>query len=181
MFIWTYIIKRKMKKILFTLFIISGLGVNAQVKDYDWKKMSPEKRKEVINSMSPEERKALLTEFRNKMVVDMLNVAPKDTAEFTSMYNEYLDHQKKIKSQFDSNFDPEKLSEEEAKAKLQQSFDVGQKLFDNRKKYAEKMQTVIPCQKVLKLFQSEGMMRDKMNEKKSHDGKKNAPRQKQNP
>lgn len=181
MFIWTYIIKRKMKKILFTLFIISGFGFNAQIKDYDWKKMSPEKRKEVINSMSPEERKALLTEFRNKMVVDMLEVSPQDKAEFTSIYNEYLDDQKKIKSQFDSNFDPEKLNEEEAKVKLQQSFDLGQKLLDNKKRYAEKMQTVIPCQKVLKLFNSEAMMRDKMNEKKSHDGKKNSPRPKQNP
>lgn len=170
-----------MKKILFTLFIISGFGLNAQIKDYDWKNMSREKRKEVINNLSPDERKTLLTQFRNNMVVDMLDVAQQDKAEFTAMYNEYLDNQKKIKSQFDSNFDPEKLTEEEAKVKLQQSFDMGQKLFDNRKKYAEKMQTVIPCQKVLKLFNSEAMMRDKMNEKKSHDGKNNDSRPKQSP
>jgi len=43
------------------------------------------------------------------------------------------------------------------------------------------MQTVIPCQKVLKLFQSEGMMRDKMNERKPHGGKKNASESKQTP
>lgn len=170
-----------MKKLLFTLFIISGFGLSAQIKDYDWKKMNPDQRKEVINNLSPDERKALLTQFRNNMVVDMLDVAPQDKAEFTAMYNEYLDNQKHIKSQFDSNFDPEKLSEDEAKVKLQQSFEVGQKLFDNRKKYAEKMQTVIPCQKVLKLFQSEGMMRDKMNEKKPHGGKKNTSGAKQTP
>ncbi|HEX7871122.1 MAG TPA: hypothetical protein VF455_13520, partial [Chryseobacterium sp.] len=77
-----------MKKILFTLFIISGFGLNAQIKDYDWKNMSREKRKEVINNLSPDERKALLTQFRNNMVVDMLDVAPQDKAEFTAMYNE---------------------------------------------------------------------------------------------
>ncbi|WP_175622906.1 hypothetical protein [Chryseobacterium schmidteae] len=170
-----------MKKLLFTLFIISGSGLSAQIKDYDWKKMNPDQRKEVINNLSPDERKALLTQFRNNMVIDMLDVAPQDKAEFTAMYNEYLDNQKHIKSQFDSNFDPEKLSEDEAKVKLQQSFEVGQKLFDNRKKYAEKMQTVIPCQKVLKLFQSEGMMRDKMNEKHPHGGKKNTSGAKQTP
>lgn len=170
-----------MKKILFIFLIISGFGMQAQIKNYDWKNMTPEKRKQVINSLSPEERKTLLTEFRNKMVVDMLDVAPQDKEQFTAMYNEYLDNQKKIKSQFNSNFDPEKLTEDEAKAKLQQSFDVGQQLFDNRKKYAEKMQTVIPCQKVLKLFQSEGMMRDKMNERKPHNGKKKSSRLKQNP
>ncbi|MPT46221.1 MAG: hypothetical protein E2599_23380, partial [Klebsiella sp.] len=126
------------------------------------------------------ERKALLTKFRNNMVMENLNIDPSDKTEFTEIYNEYLDRQRQIKSQFNSNFDPEALSDEEAKAKLQQSFEVGQKLLDNRKKYAEKMQQVIPCQKVLKLFQSEGMMRDKMNERKPH-GNDNNSRPKQTP
>lgn len=169
-----------MKKILFTLLMISGFGLNAQIKDYDWKKMNPEQRKEIINNLSPEERKNLLTQFRNNMMIEMLNVPAQDKDEFTRMYTEYIESQNKIKSKFDSDFDPDKLSEEEAKQKLQQSFDVGQQLFENRKKYAEKMQTVIPCQKVLKLFQSEGMMRDKMNERKPQ-GRNKVSGKKQNP
>lgn len=169
-----------MKKILFTLLMISGFELNAQIKDYDWKKMNPEQRKEIINNLSPEERKNLLTQFRNNMMIEMLNVPAQDKDEFTRMYTEYIESQNKIKSKFDSDFDPDKLSEEEAKQKLQQSFDVGQQLFENRKKYAEKMQTVIPCQKVLKLFQSEGMMRDKMNERKPQ-GRNKASGKKQNP
>lgn len=169
-----------MKKILFTLFIIYGFGLNAQKTDYDWKKMDPKQRKEVINNLSPEERKTLLAKFRNNMVMDNLDIEASDKAEFTQLYNEYLDNQKQIKSQFNSNFNPETLSDDEAKAKLQQSFEVGQKLLDNRKKYADKMQEVIPCQKVLKLFQSEGMMRDKMNERKPH-GNQNATGPKQAP
>jgi hypothetical protein len=157
-----------MKKILLTFLIIYGFGLNAQRTDYDWKKMDPKQRKEVINNLSPEERKELLKKFRNNMIMDNLNVDPDDKAEFTQLYNEYLDSQKQIKSQFNSNFDPETLSDDEAKAKLQQSFEVGQKLLDNRKKYADKMQQVIPCQKVLKLFQSEKMMKDKMDERKPH-------------
>ncbi|WP_326981554.1 hypothetical protein VUJ46_15065 [Chryseobacterium sp. MYb264] len=155
-----------MKKILFTLFIIYGFGLNAQRTDYDWKKMDPKQRKEVINNLSPEERKALLTKFRNNMVMDNLEIDANDKAEFTQIYNEYLENQKQIKNQFNSNFNPETLSDDEAKAKLQQSFEVGQKLLDNRKKYADKMQEIIPCQKVLKLFQSEKMMKDKMDERK---------------
>ena len=168
-----------MKKILFALFIMYGFGLNAQRTDYDWKKMDPKQRKEVINNLSPEERKALLTKFRNNMVMENLNIDPSDKTEFTEIHNEYLDSQKQIKSQFNSNFNPETLSDDEAKAKLQQSFEVGEKLLDNRKKYADKMQQVIPCQKVLKLFQSEGMMRDKMNEKKPHGN--NNSRSKQDP
>jgi len=169
-----------MKKILFTLFIMYAFGLNAQKTDYNWKKMNPKQRKEVINNLSPEERKALLNEFRNNMVMDNLNLDPSDKKEFTDIYNEYLESQKQIKSQFNSNFDAETMSDEEAKAKLQQSFEVGQKLLDNRKKYADKMQQIIPCQKVLKLFQSEGMMREKMNERKPR-GNDNAAKQRQNP
>lgn len=170
-----------MKKILFILLIACGFGLNAQRTDYDWKKMDPKQRKEVINNLSPEERKELLTKFRNNMVMDNLQIDPSDKTEFTQIYNEYLESQKEIKNQFNSNFNPETLSDEEAKAKLQQSFDVGQKLLDNRKKYADKMQQVIPCQKVLKLFQTEGMMRDKMNERKPSHGKNNGSKPRQNP
>jgi len=170
-----------MKKILLTFLIIYGFGLNAQRTDYDWKKMDPKQRKEVINNLSPEERKELLKKFRNNMIMDNLNVDPEDKAEFTRLYNEYLDSQKQIKSQFNSNFDPETLTDEEAKAKLQQSFEVGQKLLDNRKKYADKMQQVIPCQKVLKLFQSEKMMKDKMDERRPHGNNNNASGPKQNP
>lgn len=173
-----------MKKILLTLFIMYGFGLNAQnaqTSYYDWKKMDPKQRKEVINNLSPEERKELLKKFRNNMVLENLEIDASDKTEFTQLYNEYLENQKQIKGQFNPNFNPETLSDDEAKAKLQQSFEVGQKLLDNRKKYADKMQQVIPCQKVLKLFQSEGMMRDKMNERKPHSGHDTTTRPKQNP
>lgn len=49
-----------MKKILLAFLIIYGFGLNAQRTDYDWKKMDPKQRKEVINNLSPEERKELL-------------------------------------------------------------------------------------------------------------------------
>ncbi|PWW28522.1 hypothetical protein [Chryseobacterium sp. AG844] len=170
-----------MKNILLTFLIIYGFGLNAQRTDYDWKKMDPKQRKEVINNLSPEERKELLKKFRDNMIMDNLNVDPDDKAEFTQLYNEYLDSQRQIKSQFNSNFDPESLTDDEAKAKLQQSFELGQKLLDNRKKYADKMQQVIPCQKVLKLFQSEKMMKDKMDERRPHGNHNNASGPKQNP
>ncbi|WP_238555384.1 DUF3106 domain-containing protein [Chryseobacterium sp. P1-3] len=86
-----------MKKILFTFFIIYGFGLNAQRTDYDWKKMDPKQRKEVINNLSPEERKELLKKFRNNMIMDNLNIDPGDKAEFTQLYNEYLESQKQIK------------------------------------------------------------------------------------
>ncbi|CAI8854294.1 hypothetical protein [Chryseobacterium sp. IT-36CA2] len=170
-----------MKKILLAFLIIYGFGLNAQRTDYDWKKMDPKQRKEVINSLSPEERKELLKKFRNEMIIENLNIAPSDKAEFTQLYNEYLESQRQIKKQFNFDIDPETLSDDEAKQKLQQSFELGKRLLEDRKKYADKMQQVIPCQKVLKLFNSEKMMRDKMNERKPHGNDNNTSGPKQNP
>ena len=167
-----------MKKIVFAILILSGFGLNAQKTEYDWKNMDLKQRKQALSTLSPVERKNLLTQFRNNMVLESLDIDAKNKKEFTDVYNEYLTNQKTIKNQFSSNFKSEGLSEEEAKLKLQQSFEVGQKLLDNRKKYAEKMQQIIPSQKVLKLFQSEGMMRDKLNERKPHDGSKEVPMRK---
>lgn len=165
-----------MKKFLLlnTLFIL-GFSIDAQKLNYDWKNMKPEQRKEVINNLSPDDRKELLKKFRNNMVIENLEVKPENKDEFTRVYNEYLESQTNIKRQFNPNFNPEQLSDQEAKQKLQQSFEMGQSLLDNRKKYAEKFQQVIPPQKVLKLFQTEGMVRDKMNERKSPNSRNNSP------
>lgn len=156
-----------MKKILFGILLISGFVLHAQNVEYDWKNMDPKQRKEAIQNLSPEERKALLTQFKNNMILESLQINPKDKTEFLNIYNEYLDNQKRIKNQFSHDFRTENLSDEEAKVKLEQSFEVGQQLLNNRKVYAEKMQKIISPQKVLKLFQSEGMMRDKMNERRA--------------
>lgn len=157
-----------MKKIflLYILIIFGGFSINAQKLNYDWKKMKPEERKEVINNLSPEERKELLKKFRNNMVIENLDIKPENKEEFTKVYNEYLENQSNIQKQFNPHFKPEDLSDIEAKQKLNQSFEMGQSLLDNRKRYSEKFQQVIPPQKVLKLFQTEGMVRDKMNERK---------------
>lgn len=165
-----------MKKFLLlnALFIL-GFSIDAQKLNYDWKNMKPEQRKEVINNLSPDDRKELLKKFRNNMVIENLEVKPENKEEFTRVYNEYLESQTNIKRQFNPNFNPEQLSDQEAKQKLQQSFEMGQSLLDNRKKYAEKFQLVIPPQKVLKLFQTEGMVRDKMNERKSPNSRNNSP------
>lgn len=153
-----------MKKLIVAALMIFSFSASGQM-GYDWKNMNPKQRKDAINNLSPAERKDLLNKFRNDMMVENLDVEAKDQDAFTKLYNEYLESQRRIKSQFDGSFNPDMLSEEEAKVKLNQSFDLGQKLLDNRKKYAEKMQGVISSKQVLKLFQTEGMMREKMNER----------------
>ena len=157
-----------MKKILLIL-IISGLGLQntfAQEQKYDWKSMKPDERKAIIQKMSPQERMSLLKQFRQNMVVSQLDVPQNDQEEFKQLYNEYQEKQNEIKSKFKPNEDYENMSDEEAKQQLNQSFEVGQQLLDNRKAYSQKFMKVIKPQQVLQMYQTEGRMRNKILDRK---------------
>ena len=165
-----------MKKILLLLiavFSASQLSF-AQEQKYDWKNMKPEQRKEVIQKMSPQEKMSLLKQFRENMMVSELDVPQTDQQEFKTLYAEYQEKQNSIKSKFKSSEDYENMSDEEAKRQLNESFDIGQQLLDNRKIYAQKFMKVLKPQQVLQMYQTEGKMRSKILDKKQ-DGRSNSP------
>ena len=157
-----------MKKILLIL-IISGLGLQntfAQEQKYDWKTMKPDERKAIIQKMSPQERMSLLKQFRQNMVVSELDIPENNQEQFKSLYSEYQEKQNEIISKFKPNEDYENMSDEEAKQQLNQSFEVGQQLLDNRKAYSQKFMKVIKPQQVLQMYQTEGRMRNKILDRK---------------
>lgn len=159
-----------MKKILLIL-IISGLGLQntfAQEQKYDWKTMKPDERKAIIQKMSPQERMSLLKQFRQNMVVSELDIPENNQEQFKSLYSEYQEKQNEIKSKFKPNEDYENMSDEEAKQQLNQSFEVGQQLLDNRKAYSQKFMKVIKPQQVLQMYQTEGRMRNKILDRKEN-------------
>lgn len=163
-----------MKKLAAVLTLILAVQISfAQQFGYDWKSMKPEQRKEVIQKMKPDERIALLKEFREKMIIAELEIPENDQPQFTSLYTEYQDTQNAIKAKFTLREDYEKMSDEEATDQLNRSFDVGQELLDNRKNYAQKFMKVISPQQVLRMYQTEGKMRNKILDKKQ-DGPKNS-------
>ena len=165
-----------MKKILFLLItVISGSQISfAQEQKYDWKKMKPEQRKEIIQKMSPQEKMSLLKQFRENMMISELDVSQTDQPEFKTLYAEYQDRQNSIKSRFKPSEDYDNMSDEEARSQLNESFEIGQQLLDNRKIYAQKFMKVIKPQQVLQMYQTEGKMRSKILDKKQ-DGRSNSP------
>ena len=170
-----------MKKIAVALTLILAVQFSfAQQFGYDWKSMKPEQRKEVIQKMKPDERIALLKEFREKMIIAELAVPENSQAEFKNLFSEYQDKQNEIKSKFTPNEDYENMSDDEATKQLDQSFDVGQQLLDNRKNYAQRFMKVISPQQVLRMYQTEGKMRNKILDKK-HDGPRNSSPQHRRP
>jgi hypothetical protein len=161
-----------MKKIATVLTLILAVQFGfAQQFGYDWKSMKPEQRKQVIQKMKPEERIALLKEFREKMIISELAIPENDQPAFTSLYSEYQNRQKEIKSKFTHRDDYEKMSDQEATNQLSRSFDVGQELLDIRKNYAQKFMKVISPQQVLRMYQTEGKMRSKILDKKQDEPK----------
>ncbi|WHF50789.1 hypothetical protein QGN23_10130 [Chryseobacterium gotjawalense] len=156
-----------MKKIAAALILILAVQFSfAQQLSYDWKSMKPEQRKEVIQKMNPNERMSLLKEFREKMIIAELAVPQNSQPEFIQLYTQYQDRQNDIKSKFTPSEDYENMTDEEATKQLNQSFEVGQQLLDNRKNYAQKFMKVISPQQVLKMYQTEGKMRNKILDKK---------------
>ena len=157
-----------MKKILYLLIILFLTILNSfvQAQKYDWKTMKPDQRKVIIQNMSPRERKTVLQEFRENMMVSSLAVPQNTQGDFKTLYSEYQEKQNSIKSKFKSGGDYENMSDEEAKKQLNESFEVGQQLLDNRKIYAEKFLKVIKPQQVLQMYHTEGKMRSKIIEKK---------------
>ena len=165
-----------MKKILLLLIaVFTGSQLSfAQEQKYDWKNMKPEQRKEVIQKMSPQEKMSLLKQFRENMMVSELDIPQTDQLEFKTLYAEYQEKQNSIKSRFKPSEDYENMSDEEATKQLNESFDVGQQLLDNRKIYAQKFLKVLKPQQVLQMYQTEGKMRSKILDKKQ-DGRSNSP------
>lgn len=143
--------------------------IQAQIiNGYDLKKLTPEQRKDLINNLTPEQKKEFYEKLKTETMMDDLKIDDAKKEEFKKLYDEYQESQKKIKSGFNSNFDASQLSEEEAKKKLDESFNVGQQLMENRKKYSKEMQKVMSPQQILKMFQNEGTMREKMMERRNN-------------
>ncbi|OWK97064.1 hypothetical protein AP75_13220 [Kaistella haifensis DSM 19056] len=166
-----------MKKTLLIVMVLLFASNNsfAQEQKYDWKKMKPEQRKELIQNMSPDDRMTLLKQFRENMMVEELEVAEDEQIEFKNLFAEYQEKQNEIKSRFKPSEDYDNMSDEEAKRRLNESFEIGQQLLDNRKLYSQKFMRVIKPQQVLQMYQTEGKMRNKILDKKQDGSGKTLP------
>lgn len=151
-----------MNKITLLVAILIIGFTQAQIDIKNWRNLTSEQRRELVNKMSPDEKVHFLKQFRENLMMDELNLPDEKQEEFKNLYNEYQESQRQIKDRFKSNINYENMSDEEAKRELEQSFVVGQQLLDNNRKYAEKFQRVMKPQQVLQLFQNEGRIRNKM-------------------
>lgn len=133
----------------------------------EWQSMNMKERKEAVSNMSVKDRSVFLQNIKQNIVIDDLDIPKEKQDEFKKMYAEYQNNQKQIKEKFHVDKNLDNLSDDEAMKRLNQSFEVGQQLLDNRKTYADKFLKILTPQQVLTLFQTEGKMRDKMLDKKN--------------
>ncbi|MGS0747973.1 hypothetical protein [Halpernia sp. GG3] len=124
--------------------------------------MGLQERKAEIKNMSQKEKSEALKQFKEDLVLSELQIPESQKNNFIEIYNDYQAKQRQIKNKFKAQRNYNEMTEDEANLELGNSFEVGQQLLDLRKEYAEKFNQVIKPQKVLQLFQTEGMMRNKM-------------------
>lgn len=152
-----------MKNIITLLFISIFSLMQSQIIDgKDFSKLSPEERHQLMKSLSPEKKRELLWKFREDMFIQKLNLEKQHQDTFRTIFVGYQQEQRSIKEGFNPKFNPDKLTDEEALLKIEKSFEVGEKLLNSRRKYAKELQKVLSPQQILKFFQIEGEMRDKM-------------------
>lgn len=149
-------------KIFFTsLIVLFSIGcISAQKSSL--LKMGFQERKAEIKKMTTKEKAEALKQFKEDLVLSELQIPDNQKDNFIEVYSEYQAKQREIKNKFKPRKDFVNMTEDEANAELENSFDIGQQLLDLRKEYAEKFKIVVNPQKVLQLFQTEGMMRNKM-------------------
>lgn len=133
----------------------------------EWQSMNTKERKEAVSNMSVKDRTVFLQNMKENIVIDDLDIPKDKQDEFKIIYAEYQSNQKQIKEKFHVDKNLDNLSDDEATKRLNQSFDVGQQLLNNRRTYADKFLKILTPQQVLTLFQTEGKMRDKMLDKKN--------------
>lgn len=151
-------------KLSFILFLFSFLLISAQP-GKDWKKLSNEEKKEELKKMSSEEKMKLMQGFKQNLVEEQLEISDSNKEEFGALYNNYQSSQRDIRNTFRPRKDFENMTDQEAVLELETSFEVGQKLLNNKKEYAKKFQKIIKPQQVLELFENEGRMRAKVRER----------------
>ncbi|WP_300672564.1 hypothetical protein [Soonwooa sp.] len=132
----------------------------------NWQGMNNEERQEMMKNMNPRERSQFMQNVKQDIFLDELNIPEASQAEFKEIFDQYTASQKQIKDKFKGTVNIDKLSNDEAKQKLDDSFEIGKQLLDNRKVYADKFLKILTPQQVLKLFQTEGKVRDKIMDKK---------------
>ena len=133
----------------------------------EWRTMNNQEKREVVNNMSTKERSLFLQKMKENIVIDDIDISADKQDEFKALYAEYQANQKQIKEKFLVENNIANLSDEEATRRLNQSFDIGQQLLNNRRTYADKFLKILTPQQVLKLFQTEGKMREKLLDKKN--------------
>jgi Spy/CpxP family protein refolding chaperone len=120
--------------------------------------------------MPPEQRAKLMEDIVVKTTINNLMVPSEKQEAFKKLLKEYHESQRGIKEKFKPNFSKENLSDADAKRTLEQSFELGQQLLDNRKMYADKFLKILTPQQVLKLFNQERKMHEKFMERRKQMG-----------
>ncbi len=88
-------------------------------------------------------------------ITQELQLSPEESQKFWPLYNEYQRELEKYKPAPSKRPDVDNISDAEAEAMLQSMMQKESQMLEIKKRYIEKALTILPAQKVLKLFVAE--------------------------
>lgn len=151
-----------MKTVILSLLLVLGLNFSFAQNQKPWQEAKNETSQTASTPPSHEEHMARILQYKQKQVLKALNLPEEKRKAFVPLYQAYQNKMMEIKHSFKPVKNPDAVSDQEAREDLEKSFKVGQALLDQRKVYAAKFLQILTPQQVIKIFQTEGLLRDKM-------------------
>lgn len=117
------------------------------------------------NSRGHNQRIEQLHEARMKLLMQSLNLSDTQKTPFKDLYEQYSDSRSKVFRGFAEKYHGQNLTEEQAKARIYDGFDVSEKLLNVQRDYTEKFLKIISPKQLNKMFRMEKVMSSKLMER----------------
>lgn len=143
---------------ILALFLLSTISVKGQLKN----NLSPNS----ANAPTHQNRIEHLQEARVNFLVNKMKLSGTQEQEFRSLYSEYENSRSEILKSFRSKFSREDLSEEEARKKIYEGFDLSEKLLENKRSYADRFLKIVTAVQLDEMFRLEKAIGRHVMEKK---------------
>lgn len=114
------------------------------------------------------EKLELIQKIKTEKIITELQLSGQNRAKFTELYQEYHSEKQRIISKFKGKEITDQMSEEQALEKINESFEVAQKLLDNRKFYIQKFLKILTPKQVLQIHKIEKSWKDDFKRKHHH-------------
>lgn len=110
----------------------------------------------------PEKREDRLKAYRVAIFTEVLPLTPEEAEGFWPIYNEYQDKREALQEQLKPSKKLDVMSDEEVEQQVKRHFEMRQRDLDLEKELYQKLRSVIPLRKIVKIPDAEKEFREQL-------------------